>query len=187
MSIDKRHILMCKKSDEIQKNWKLQVGDWIVTKGGAHNIFVISSKYDYHESIGGTHWYFGGGQCVRGEGNLANETYCHTITMDGKNYTKDLEHYGKPMDDLYYSKPDSFWFIPRQDQLQKIANYEDKTCYPVSRLLMDLEEFYTSEHVNWLGKDYDHGSITWEQLWLDFVMKKKYNKEWICNEWVLIR
>jgi len=66
----------------IQSKWSPQVGDIII--GPTGNIFVISNKYDYHESLGGTRYFFGGDMCTRDGGNILNQTSCYTTNESGK-------------------------------------------------------------------------------------------------------
>ena len=63
-------------------------------------------------------------------------------------------------------------WLPRQDQLQEMVNWE--------------KIFIVRE-----GKEYQQRSLgdillranSMEQLWLAFVMKEKFNKEWDGKEW----
>lgn len=71
-------------------------------------------------------------------------------------------------------------WIPRQDQLQEMV--DDESSYPVSHQLLKIEAFFKTIDW-WEGKDGDHGEITWEQLWLAFVMKEKFNKTWDGAKW----
>ena len=85
--------------------------------------------------------------------------------------------------DWYYIDNELTEQLERQDQLQDILGYEEFSSYPVSHLLIKLNEFYST--LNWWeGKDGDGGNITWEQLWLAFVMKEKHNKVWDGKEWL---
>lgn len=70
-----------------------------------------------------------------------------------------------------------FIWLPRQDQLQEMVSFRG---------------FIDWEH--WLGHIYGwnygnkpnghlHIFETWEQLWLAFVMKEKYNKVWNEGDW----
>ena len=68
----------------------------------------------------------------------------------------------------------------RQDQLQEMINTE--IDIPYGQLLIDV--FY-----KWIKETYKpypfmDNSITWEQLWLAFVMKEKYNKVWNGEDWI---
>lgn len=71
----------------------------------------------------------------------------------------------------YCKEPVPIW-LPRQDQLQKFTDKD--ASYIVSRQAEKINEFYNKcpEIVN-----------TWEKLWLCYVMKEKYKKEWINNNW----
>lgn len=61
-----------------------------------------------------------------------------------------------------------------QNQLQEIANQENN----LTALLQDF--------ISWLSKECNLPMhlTSMEQLWLAFVMKKKYSKVWIDEEWV---
>lgn len=71
-------------------------------------------------------------------------------------------------------------WLPRQDQLQKMV-MGDK---PVDGLLWLLEDFYTYCRTQTYIR-YDSG-ISFEKLWLGFLMKVKFNKTWNGNEWLKI-
>lgn len=60
-------------------------------------------------------------------------------------------------------------WLPRQDQLQEMVSTH------LDFLMGKISDFW--------GNTPGHGSM--EQLWLAFVMKEKYNKIWLENEWVL--
>jgi hypothetical protein len=80
--LSKDYIMKAIFNDEIQKNWKPQVGDVIV--GCTGNIFVISGMDRLHESLGGNMYYFGGGLCNRDGGNILDSTHCSTANESGK-------------------------------------------------------------------------------------------------------
>ena len=73
---------------------------------------------------------------------------------------------------LLYSSNDrmfakfNFIWLPRQDQLQEMIEKEGKV---VNKLITLIHRFYCENET-----DYD----SFEQLWLAFVMKEKYNKQW---------
>lgn len=68
-----------------------------------------------------------------------------------------------------------FIWLPRQDQLQKMA---DETFVIFWQEFLEYEYFKLPEYM----KDIDGDSM--EQLWLAFVMKEKYNKVWNSKEWI---
>ncbi|WP_237163329.1 hypothetical protein [Paenibacillus sp. BIHB 4019] len=75
------------------------------------NVYVVSGRFDYHESIGGTRWYFGGGNCVRGYGNRINSTSCFVMNRTGES-DGDKDYQTSNIKDMIW--------LPRQDQLQEL-------------------------------------------------------------------
>lgn len=78
---------------------------------------------------------------------------------------------------LSFPDRDYIW-LPRQDQLQEMVREEEWGCDWTDHLLDDFE--------NW-RREYGIQNWTMEQLWLAFVMKKKYNKTWSESDWVTER
>jgi hypothetical protein len=71
------------------------------------------------------------------------------------------------------NKTGAIW-LPRQDQLQEMIGGNTQAQF--------IEFFqYTC---NWDVEFFCRDSITFEQLWLSFVMKEKYNKTWDGVDWV---
>jgi len=70
-------------------------------------------------------------------------------------------------------------WLPRQDQLQEMVFelVQSKPGKCRTRLMKLFAEFL--EFVGDSGANYD----SFEQLWLAFVMKEKYNKVWNGNDW----
>jgi hypothetical protein len=66
---------------------------------------------------------------------------------------------------------DDFIWLPRQDQLQEMVSNE------VIRLMCDMSYFWADYDVNTKGK------LSMEQLWLAFVMKENYKKQWNGEDW----
>ncbi|RLC74433.1 MAG: hypothetical protein DRI61_16610 [Chloroflexi bacterium] len=98
----------------------------------------------------------------------------------------------KILKDIRKNKDDYIW-LPRQDQLQDILIDENYTEYEnplnLNRTMMDEVSEYVDKSPFWAGykyKPYYHGFDTLEQLWLAFLMYKKYGKIWNENkgEWV---
>ena len=69
-----------------------------------------------------------------------------------------------------YAENNIIW-LPRQDQLQEILKDTHWTIYG---FFEQITKFMS-----------DSGSIdwSWEQVWLGFVMKEKYNKVWNGTDW----
>lgn len=72
----------------------------------------------------------------------------------------------------YIESTKSIW-LPRQDQLQEMAEYRS-----IGKNLELLSEFWNTKYC------YDNFT-TMEQLWLAFVMSEKYSKKWNGKEWRL--
>ena len=73
--------------------------------------------------------------------------------------------------DWNWQKNKEIW-LPRQDQLQDILK---DTRWTIYGYLEQITKFMS-----------DYGSIdwSWEQIWLGFLMKEKYNKIWNGTDWV---
>jgi len=67
-------------------------------------------------------------------------------------------------------------FLPRQDQLQEIIEKDlhEKIYELLSMFNGFVDEYCRTPECNF---------TSWEQLWLAFVMKEKYNKTWNGEEW----
>lgn len=65
-----------------------------------------------------------------------------------------------------------------QDQLQKMMGLE----------FWPLFDKFVSHHSYWNGeaflKKYEKYAVSFEQVWLAFVMYDKYNKKWTGKDWV---
>jgi hypothetical protein len=75
-------------------------------------------------------------------------------------------------------KSEEFFFVPRQDQLQDMLGPYPGNYVLFKRWTEELE----FENGNPISKLQTFTSM--EQLWLAFVMKDKYNKEWNGEDWV---
>lgn len=74
----------------------------------------------------------------------------------------------------------SITWLPRQDQLQKIVHPSDCT-YDISFELLDkFIEWY-----QYITYNFKVNIYSMEQLWLSFVMRKKYNKVWSGSAWII--
>lgn len=104
--LSKEYILDAMFDNDIQKNWKPQIGDIIV--GCTGNIFVISGMDRLHEKLGGNMYYFGGSSCNRNGGNVLDSTFCFTANENGK-YIHPLN--GEE-ENLNHSSIRDFKFVP---------------------------------------------------------------------------
>ena len=76
------------------------------------------------------------------------------------------------------NKPrDEYIWLPRQDQLQEMAE-------PISKDEL-IRRFFEWYHHWFMSQDAPTACHTsMEQLWLAFVMKEKYNKIWSNGDWI---
>lgn len=78
------------------------------------------------------------------------------------------------MGDYYHQTKGSnipgYIWLPQQDQLQEMLGNVDES-YRVFRKWLDT---------SWVKKIL----VSWEQLWLAFVMKEKFGKVWDGEDWI---
>ena len=178
--------LKCLKSKEIQEEWYPQMGDYMVALASycdceekepcskcleMSNVFVISSQFDFNESVGGTHWFFGAGTCIRGEGIKCNSTYSHVMTESGDSEVEN---------EFYICSKNKMLWLPRQDQIQSMMlNNYNKTDVGILYSFTDWIE--NNIKINEL---YPSSSYSLEELWLMYYMYTNYNKIWNNKDWV---
>ena len=97
---------------------------------------------------------------------------------------------GEPQVEVYYDfhrfntdKIEYCW-LPRQDQLQEMLPFGPPSQVHMMEDFMDSN--YSSEIVGGVTeyKTAEQVFETWDQLWLAFVMKEKYNKVWNGEDWI---
>lgn len=106
MRLSKKYIMECIFDKKIQESWKPSFGDLMI--GPTGNAFVISSVYPYHESIGGTMYFYGGGNCSKDSNGVMDSTYCYTANESG-NYFHPLKGI---MPNPYHSSIRKFRYVP---------------------------------------------------------------------------
>jgi len=180
MDTNNEYRAMCMNSPEIQSKWNPSEGDFMLTKSSycdgqnnngctdnkpclhcleMGNVYVISGKYDYDELVGGTHWFFGGSACVKGDGCRCNDTHCSIMSESG--YSTIVPSPFK------CSKEDMVW-LPRQDQIQ-------------SMFLNGYTEISKVRKFTWwidTEAEYNGFKDSLEMLWLMFYMRTIHNKQW---------
>jgi hypothetical protein len=81
-------------------------------------------------------------------------------------------------------------WLPRQDQLQETINFE---IYPHQAHTLGRNiEYHASDYIfkfvlnkgDWKAGDFY--CKTMEQLWLHYVMRKKFNKTWNGKDWISV-
>lgn len=154
MDLSKERILMCDEAIEIQKHWKPKVGDYVWKKYSVFGELIDEQIWDkdkmseiiiltFKSDVVG--WY-------------------HATNEKGESRTFTNQ------EELY--KATCVW-IPRQDQLQKIASTEITSSSSINM----LDNLY-----HWWDKSDKYYALMFsysmEQLWLAFIMDEMYNKIW---------
>ena len=75
----------------------------------------------------------------------------------------------------YPGIPNKRIWLPRQDQLQDMIDWSPFS-YKVSTICYQIDDFYKNLDDSWMPE-------SMEQLWLAFVMREKFNKQWDGNQW----
>jgi len=179
MDLNLEYRLMCLEASEVQNNWKPEVGDFMLALAPycsddnksctdnkpcsncleMDNHYVISGKDNFAKSIGGAHWFFDGSACVKGEGNICNDTHCSIMTESG--YSTIVPS------PFRCSKEDMLW-LPRQDQIQAMFLNGLTNIYKIKRFIgwMDIEVTFNTH------------TYSLEMLWLMFYMDQVHSKQW---------
>ena len=95
-------------------------------------------------------------------------------------HNDDTYDFGFGDTDIQITNAKELTWLPRQDQLQGMVPINSYSCVAGAdgTILGRFYQFY---------KDIRHHKPcykTYEQLWLAFVMKEKYNKTWNGEDWV---
>ena len=105
---------------------------------------------------------------------IVEEYTCDYDENDKEVITWGLPYPEKGNDDRNIGK--KYIWLPRQDQLQEMLRIDG------TMLLTQVKDKYAMEC--WINKnEYSFERDSFEQLWLAFVMKEKYNKEWNGKDW----
>ena len=68
-------------------------------------------------------------------------------------------------------------WLPRQDQLQEISKKDFDLNGQITELINCQNYYYSFKRILF---------ETFEKLWLAYIMKQLYNKEWNGKEWLII-
>lgn len=180
MDFSKEYIRMCEKAYELQKQHNKKSDDIIVEKSPKY-ICKILTREVYDNELPKNYKEF----CVFSENERKRKDkedgyYKHILVDNGEfiKWWNNWEYkYSKPrlrhlMNPLALYNSDVSWIVLfRQDQLQEIVRNDGG----IWEFIKDFEVFVQST------KNTD--GETMEQLWLDYVMKEKYNKIWTRKEW----
>ncbi len=157
MDTSEQYIKMCEKAEEIQKEWKPSVGDYIRRK---YTIFgeeidrTIWPDPEQSEEITILHYK----SQING--------YFYACKKDGEERIFNTQEETE--------KVTSIW-LPRQDQLQEMV--DNKPAYHTSYgKFVGIVHFLDTNPKVYCGSP--------EQIWIQFVMKEKFGKVWDGKEWV---
>lgn len=148
------NIKMLSKAEEIQDAWIPNIGDYCIHPSGAWGDIEGWVVTKYFDIVKKV-------EIFRGTA---------TTTYSGSGWIcKNVES---------FLKPDCTW-LPRQDQFQ------DMMLYLLGDDFIGCAPFVLNEM---LSEHSEHGIYMWgrsyEEMWLRFVMKEKYNKIWDGEEWM---
>lgn len=160
MDTTERYIKMCEKAQEIQEI----ICDSTFDDDG-FNFFAVTEERK---------------SCLHCKNINLPDNYNHCPNCGRALVTEEFTHLSHYADDLTESNSISFFWLPRQDQLQEMLDY------PHNDELID--QFH-----DWLDQPTEIDStgnpvifISLEQLWFAFVMWEKYGKQWDDEkeEWI---
>lgn len=124
------YLKMCQSADELQENWKPEVGDWGVDKENGIAVICVTKDPD-----------------------------CFYLAR------KDASD----LSGIYQQHISKLYWVPRMDQMQRILM--DGTSYKsIHQVEVEFHNF-----CRWLGK-WNFSYL--EELWLDFLMYRKFLKLW---------
>lgn len=94
------------------------------------------------------------------------------------------DHYGSAGGDKSFfgfsEKLNGLVWLPRQDQLQDILDWEKDGTFGV----VMIDAFYNFVISSHDASPFNNTKSSWEKIWLEFVMYEKFGKKWNGKEWV---
>ena len=168
MDTSETYIKMCEKAEEIQNSWKPEGGDWIV--------------FDYRDTTKTSKEFEKQAWGDDDKTWKRVEVLCYQPSelKDWWIGTTGKESLVKSSQDL--TKEHCVW-LPRQDQLQEMVPTQIAGTKPNLKMISEFTHFFDYWDTNGIPINL----TTWEQLWLAFVMKEKYNKVWDGEKWQTIK
>ena len=160
MNTNETYIKMCEKAEEMQAQWKPVLGDWICSAT----------------------------QTLRNKKSGRNVRVVQYVE-DKRGYP--IIHSRESMGTMDAKYCVDIIWLPRQDQLQEVMGLSDRQLMKQFRNFLiwitGVPECYDRYNTGESFPDtmpYGVFLPSFEQLWLAFVMKEKYNKVWNGEEWV---
>jgi hypothetical protein len=169
MDTSKEYIDMCEKATEIQDEWEYREEE-------IPDTFHVRSYGGYCalcESVRGRASWSQTGDYLISVLNRCHECGNKLIVRESNCYVN-FPDYGS-IEDWSNGGKESIW-LPRQDQLQEMVANKDRRQHQWQALL----DYFTM----WVDTTVKpNKGWSFEQLWLAYVMEKKYNKTWQDGEW----
>lgn len=163
MDTSKKYVEMCEKAEEVQNYFRQKVEE------------MNKKKYC--------------GTLIGNPVDLRSQGYClkHKCLL-GEGIEGDIRCYKHKDCDDYGGWSQNYILLFRQDQLQKMVfPFPPDEEQRIDNMYFELIAFeYWKEKQNHTfgAKDLKYKFGSMEQIWLGYVMKEKYQKEWNGKNWV---
>jgi hypothetical protein len=181
MDTSPEYIKMCEQAIEIQKVWEPKAWDYIICLEGVPDREIIVEVLSGYETDSG---FYGHG-IEEGDNGITSCSRGVEIKYDKSENVR----IPSEMEEKH------FW-LPRQDQLQEMVfkideSLKDLECDDRTRLskkgiinfsLTDLIREFSDD----LDMKYYEELTSMEQLWLAFVMERKFKKIWTGEKWEVV-
>jgi len=162
MDTSETYIKMCEKAEEIQREWKPKIGDWVkVINKVEWDAYKLCADTGEIVVVLGIDKKFGSDEPIIGD--VANVGLYPESSWLGFNST--------PRDNLVW--------LPRQSQLQEMIDWKGFDI-SIDWHSLPCKFYWAKDPLETQGVNGD----SMEQLWLAFVYKEKYNKVWNGTDWV---
>ena len=154
MDTSEVYIKMCREAKEIQEVCKYEYGDII---------HIVGSDVESRNGI-----YLYGSNGFKYDRHYHHEIYPGSFWQIDEGRTT-----------WYFHQDAIVIWLPRQDQLQEMV-YNGRNL----SVFYGFRSYVMHHIVNDLDDTDEADLESWEQLWLTFVMKEKYNKKWNRKIWI---
>ena len=155
MDITKEYIKMCEKAVEIQGEWEPKVGDYVKRR-----YTLLGEEIDNR---------------IWSEEDRNEIIVLHfKSTVGGYFHACNEKGEERTFNNQQETHKATCLFLPRQDQLQEMVEFTGELCAGETLLLMEFVRSLPDKLL----------LVSWEQLWLAFVMNELYSKQWNGEDWI---
>lgn len=180
MDTSKHYIKMCSKAKEVQKLWKPTINDYCIWGGNPSVIDAKSLSCYFNGDVRSRNYWE---EYAKEKGYTCypiDNIFCmFSVEKNKENEAKEVLEQRRG---CYTDYEFCFW-LPRQDQLQEMIK--------TNNIVNLCHSFYSQMLLYNNCGDYIYPDLdeftSMEQLWLAFVMKEKWNKQWLNGEWECIK